>query len=486
MGLALSLYNIMLGIPNTVLEMSYKKLSQDNKRRIITLLLIIIITTQIPTTQAGITSIKRTEIEINLGEGIKTNAQITTPNVGDGPYPIVLLVPGGGLTDMDEYIPAGATETGEPAAPMKQIAEYLSERGYMVLRYNKRGTTRNATMADYAVYSKATVETFKSDAEKALQVLKNEAMADTSDITVIGHSESSIIVTRMAEDDPSITKIVMLGGAARDYLDIKYTQIVELRIEFVETILDMDHDGLVSLEEAIEGMEPYTSAILPKNSLLMGTDNETQWIPTWDPDSDGYMNITGEFIPVLERLHSMLSNPHYPGYNQTQAHVSWGATMDMISELNSSILILQGEGDFQTPLIEAILLEQALIDGDHRDHALYTYPGLSHFFYPTDGWQSAMGPIEPYVLRDLYEWLVSPIRTMDKVVEDTQANNEALQSLENKVDSEIDSLNQTLADSISEIEDELNEQGGNDYMIPVMTVILVLIIVTVRKHRENQ
>jgi uncharacterized protein len=482
MGLALSLYNIMCGIPNTVLEMSYNMLSQDNKRRTITLLLIIIITTQIPIAQAGITSIIRTEIEIDLGEGIKTDAQITTPSVGDGPFPVVLLVPGGGLTDMDEYIPAGATETGEPAAPMKQIAEYLSERGYMVLRYNKRGTTRNATMADYAVYSKATVETFKADAEKALQVLKNEARADTSDITVIGHSESSIIVTRMAKDDPSINKIVMLGGAARDYLDIKYTQIVELRIEFVETVLDMDHDGLVSLEEAIEGMEPYTSAILPKNSLLMGTGNETQWIPTWDPDSDGYMNITGEFIPVLERLHSILSNPNYPGYNQTQAHVTWGATMDMISELNSSILILQGEGDFQTPLIEAILLEQALIDGDHRDHTLYTYPGLSHFFYPTDGWQSAMGPIEPYVLRDLYEWLVSPIRTMDQVAEDNQTNAEAIQSLE----TEIDSVNQSLTDSISEIENTLEQEGGNDYMIPVMTVILVLIIVTTKKRRENQ
>ena len=465
--------------------MSYNMLSQDNKKRgAITLLLIIILTTQTPTLHAGITnSINRTEIEIDLQEGIKTDAQITTPSVGEGPFPIVLLVPGGGLTDMDEYIPASATETGEPAAPMKQIAEYLSERGFMVLRYNKRGTTRNATMVDYAVYSKATVDTFKADAETALQVLKNHPNADQSDITVIGHSESSIIVTRMAEDDPSITKIIMLGSAARDYLDIKYTQLVELRIEFVETVLDMDHDGLVSVTEAIEGMEPYDRGILPKSSLLMGAGNETQWIPAWDPNSDGYMNITGEFQPVLERLHSMLSHPNYAGYNQTQAHVSWGATMDMISELNSSILILQGEGDWQTPPIEALLLEQSLNDADHRDHSLYMYSGLGHFFYPTDGWQSAMGPIEPYVLRDLYEWLVSPMRTMDKVVEDNQSNAEAIQSLESKVDSDIETVNQTLTDSITKLEYELNKQGGTDYVIPVLIVILVLIITTTRKRR---
>jgi len=486
--LALPLYNIMLGIPNTVLEMSYNMLSQDNmKRRNTILLLIIIITTQIPRANAGIINpIRRTEITIDLGGGINTDTQITYPSIGDGPYPIVLLVPGGGLTDMDEYIPAGATETGEPAAPMKQMAEYLSERGFMVLRYNKRGTTRNATMADYSVYSKATVETFKADAETALDVLKNHPDADQSDVTVIGHSESSLIVARMAEDDPSITKVVMLGGAARDYLDIKYTQLVELRIEFVKSVLDMDDDGLVSITEAIDGMAPYERGILPKSSILMGTGNETQWIPTWDPDSDGYMNITGEFQPVLERLHSILSNPSYPGYNQTQAHVSWGATMDKIGSLESSILILQGEGDWQTPPIEAILLEQALCDADHRDHTLYMYHGLSHFFYPTDGWQSAMGPIEPYVLRDLYLWLVSPMRTMDQVVEATEVNTGAIQSLEEKVDSEIESVNQSLVDSISEIEDELNKKGGTDYMIPVMTVILVLIIVTARKRRENQ
>ncbi len=468
--------------------MSYNMLSQDNmKRRNTIFLLIIIITTQIPQANAGITNpIRRTETEIDLGGGITTEAQITYPSVGDGPYPIVLLVPGGGLTDMDEYIPASATETGEPAAAMKQIAEYLSERGFMVLRYNKRGTTRNATMADYALYSMATVETFKADAETALKVLKNHPDADQSDVTVIGHSESSLIVARMAEDDPSITKVVMLGGAARDYLDIKYTQLVELRIQFAESVLDMDDDGLVSLEEAIEGIAPYDRAILPKNSLLMGTGNETQWIPTWDPDSDGYMNITGEFQPVLERLHSMLSDPSYPEYTQTQAHVSWGATMDIIGSLEASILILQGEGDWQTPPIEAILLEQTLMSADHRDHALYMYPGLSHFFYPTDGWQSAMGPIESYVLRDLYLWLGSPMRTLDQVIEDTEVNTGAIQSLEDKVDSEVESLNQSLIDSISEMEIELNKKGGTDYMIPVMTVILVLIIVTVRKRRENQ
>ena len=89
--------------------------------------------------------------------------------------------------------------------------------------------------------------------------------------------------------------------------------------------------------------------------------------------------------------------------------------MDMIGDLESSILVLQGECDYQTPMVEALLLEQALLEAGNVDHTLIIYPGLSHFFYPTDGWQAAMGPIEAYVLEDLYQWLVSPERKVDVI-----------------------------------------------------------------------
>ena len=355
----------------------------------------------------------------------------------------------------------------------------------MVLRYNKRGITRNATMADYDLYSKATVETFKADAEKALQILKDTPMADKSDITLIGHSESSIIVPRIALDDPSVTKIVLMGGAARDYLSIKRTQIIDLRLLFAETVLDQDGDGAVSLKEAVDGLEPYENAIIPKSSLLVSTGSSTAWIPTWDHNGDGSMNITSEFQPVLERLLSLLSNPVYQGYNQTMAHVSWGATMDMIGGLQSSILILQGEGDWQTPPIEAILLEQALADAHQRDHTLYTYPGLSHFFYPTDGWQAAMGPIEPYVLRDLYMWLVSPMRSLDRVTEENKEGLEEMQRLGDQIESDIGSINRSMTESMNALENELTRPKLTDYMIPVLTVLFVLLVVTSKKRVES-
>jgi hypothetical protein len=132
----------MLENSNMVLEMSHKLLEiankhmdqkSENKKHKTTafLFLLIILAIPIPTAKTNLpNSIKRFDIPIDLGEGVKTDAQITYPAIGNGPFPIVLLIPGGGLTDMDEYIPALATSTGKPATPMKQIAEHLSERGF--------------------------------------------------------------------------------------------------------------------------------------------------------------------------------------------------------------------------------------------------------------------------------------------------------------------------------------------------------------------
>jgi hypothetical protein len=41
----------------------------------------------------------------------------------------------------------------------------------------------------------------------------------------------------------------------------------------------------------------------------------------------------------------------------------------------------------------------------HPDHTLITYPNLGHEFYPSSQWLTRAGPIEPYVLADIYTWL---------------------------------------------------------------------------------
>ena len=71
----------------------------------------------------------------------------------------------------------------------------------------------------------------------------------------------------------------------------------------------------------------------------------------------------------------------------------------------TGILILNGENDTQTPAQQAFLLQQRLTEVNHPDHILITYPNLGHVFYPSSQWETGIGPIQQYVLEDLYSWL---------------------------------------------------------------------------------
>ncbi len=74
---------------------------------------------------------------------------------------------------------------------------------------------------------------------------------------------------------------------------------------------------------------------------------------------------------------------------------------------STNILILNVENDTQTPVQQAFLLQQRLIELNHPDHTLITYPNLGHAFYPSSQWSTQIGPIQPIVLADIYAWLES-------------------------------------------------------------------------------
>ncbi len=52
-------------------------------------------------------------------------------------------------------------------------------------------------------------------------------------------------------------------------------------------------------------------------------------------------------------------------------------------------------------------MQQRLTEVNHPDHTLITYPNLGHLFYPSSQWETENGPIQQYVLADLYSWLAA-------------------------------------------------------------------------------
>ena len=181
--------------------------------------------------QSDLQTTKYRDMVIDLGNGLKTNARLNLPANGDGPFPGVLLVPGSGPGDMNET--AGLVridnETGSiiypPARPFFDIAEYLSERGFAVLQYDKRGVGANLTILDSNVWGNVTVDDLKQDAEKALDVLIQQPEVDANHVTLVGHSEGTTIVPRVAIDNPDkVDNIVLMGTVAQNLREIGYFQ----------------------------------------------------------------------------------------------------------------------------------------------------------------------------------------------------------------------------------------------------------------------
>ncbi len=430
-------------------------------------------------------TISHRSLVIDLGNGLSTDAKLTFPSMGDGPFPGVLLIPGGGTPDMDEYMPPYATETGETARPYLQIAEYLSERGFVVLRYNKRGIGFNSTLADPEVFFNTTIHDLKRDAETALEVLMQQNEVDKDDITLIGHSESTIIVPIIAVDNPNIKNIVLMGTAGRSYYDIKYFKTVDLRVNFAKEVLDTNKDGLLSIPEVLEGLGSGPKAAISSSDLIENSTGNLQWYAYWNTDGDLFVDINEEFEAFLIRLLEYSMTAEYPGSKLVQSQLALESTIDLIGNVSSNILILHGVNDMLTPLEDALLLEQRLTERGHKDHTLITYPDLGHYFYPEDYWSISMGPIQDYVLSDLAKWLKDPSRNIRNLYDQLQTTNDALNNFEGQLTIEQANVSDLITYA-EEIQSTLNSLRNIMYITIGVAVTAIFIALLTYQKRVMQ
>ena len=352
--------------------------------------------------QPFIQTVKSRDLVIDLGNGIKTNAQLTVPAVGNGPFPGVLLVAGSGAIDMNVTI-------SPDVKPFWHIAQYLSERGFVVLRYDKRGVGANGTIIDTNVWGNATFDDLKNDAAKALNILTEQPEVDPDKITLIGHSEGTMIIPRLAIDlnnnnnnnsTGNLTKvanIVLMSTVAQNLFDLLHAQVVDDTLAYAHQVLDKNHTGSFSIREPIE---------LPELSEGVAT--------YFGNSTTGYIEIENELKPLLEQVFENITSGDTEAKCPVgtcplwiRSHGELEPTLSFIGNVSNStdILMMNGENDSQSTVQQAFLLEQRLTEVNHPDHTLITYPDLGHLFSPSSQWFTEFGPMEQYVLSDLHRWL---------------------------------------------------------------------------------
>ena len=221
-----------------------------------------------------------------------------------------------------------------------------------------------------------------------------------------------------------------MAPAAEKWTDIIYFQEVAKPILYAENVLGKDHPGQLSVAEASKDpiFQKLVGGNLTQLLLLNPTNvtdnNRTGILPEQKNNTnDDLISIAGVLKPALVRGYendtsinvSHLSEKCISLYGCPSLGKSFSAlpsVIGMIGNLSSNIgvLILEGQNDSQTPLQQALLLQQRLTEANHPDHQIIVYPDLGHNFVPSNQWVSSSGQIEEYVLQDMYEWLSSPSR----------------------------------------------------------------------------
>jgi uncharacterized protein len=195
---------------------------------------------------AAAQSISSEDLTLQL-EDFGSKAQLTYPSNSNGLLPGLLLIHGSTPMDMN----ASVQWQGQTVSSIfKQLSDGLSQRGFVVLRYNKRHVT-SAENVDVAAYYGLRLQDFLADARVALKALQTNPRVDPSKIFVYGWSEGSPIAAQLTLENPSIKGLIVQGGVAYSYAQTFQQQFPRVGIPYLSQFAK---NGLIDIQGVVKAL----------------------------------------------------------------------------------------------------------------------------------------------------------------------------------------------------------------------------------------
>ncbi len=294
----------------------------------------------------------------NLASDIHYGATITYPNSG-GPFPAVLLITGSGLQDRDETI--------FDHKPFAVIADYLTRRGFAVLRVDDR--QKGKSTGDI---QKATTQDFVKDIETSLLELQKRNDIDQKKIGLIGHSEGGLIACMVAAENTSIDFIILLAGPG-----LKGDKLLELQRNAISM---SDGPTAKGSQDADQLSNLLIQAVMSSKDTSIQMDHAWKsfviWRKTANPALLKDKNLDNDSIAknFIRSELGLLENPWLLFFLRTDP-------ADYIVQLHCKVLALNGSKDIQVvadPNLSAI--DSALKKSKVKIYSTQKIPGLNHLF----------------------------------------------------------------------------------------------------------
>jgi uncharacterized protein len=141
------------------------------------------------------------DVTFASADGTQLAGTLTVPERGRGPYATLVLVHGSGAQDRDETI--------GPNPVFLQLSNALSNAGYAVLRYDKRGIGKSGGRTTLG-----TRDELIDDVKAAYRFASVQPEVDPKRIYLLGHSEGGELVPSVAAAEPRVAGIVLMAPPA--------------------------------------------------------------------------------------------------------------------------------------------------------------------------------------------------------------------------------------------------------------------------------
>jgi uncharacterized protein len=179
---------------------------------------------------------------------------------------------------------------------------------------------------DTNVWGNVTAIDLIQDSKKALNVLMQQPEVDAKRISIIGHSEGTLYAPRVAIDNPTKVKnIILMGTMAQNPVkDLYYYQVVLSPSEYAKQVLDKNHTGLISIQQL--ATDPVVRKFLVPISVL-GSNNIQDMTKALKKDfgTNDYISIDKKLNPSLIKTYENITDFNSSKCNSRSLHLGEGA-----------------------------------------------------------------------------------------------------------------------------------------------------------------
>lgn len=153
------------------------------------------------------------EVRFAAGGGITLKGYLAKPADGfNHPALVIQMGHGEGSTD----------NSSEKYNPFADLSRELADQGFVVLRFDKRGTGYNSKNGSYA---DGLFTDYVSDLKGAVALVESRPEVNPSAVFLMGHSLGGPVVSIVARDLPTIKGIILVAAPQRSFGEFNLEQM---------------------------------------------------------------------------------------------------------------------------------------------------------------------------------------------------------------------------------------------------------------------